>query len=65
MPISSPARPADSEYNSYYQPYVREVPDGDLLATLVAQRDSTAAVLAGISDKDAGFRYADGKWSDP
>jgi len=63
VPISSPARPADSEYNSYYQPYVHEVPDGDLLATLVAQRDSTAAVLAGISDKSAGYRYADGKWS--
>jgi len=59
----APARPADSEYNSYYQPYVKEVPDGDLLATLRAQRDSTAAVLAGISDKQAAYRYADGKWS--
>lgn len=63
MPSSSPARPADSEYNSFYQPYVTEVPDGDLLATLVAQRDSATAVLAGISDKNAGLRYADGKWS--
>ncbi len=63
MPSSSPARPADSEYNSYYQPYVKEVPDGDLLAMLREQRDSTAAVLAGISDKQAGFRYAEGKWS--
>ncbi|MEZ4413341.1 MAG: DinB family protein [Gemmatimonadales bacterium] len=63
MPEHSPARPADSEYNSYYQPYVKEVPDGDLLATLRYQRESTTAVLAGISDKLAAYRYADGKWS--
>jgi len=63
VPSSSPARPADSEYNSYYQPYVKEVPDGDLLTTLRSQRESTAAVLAGISDKGAGLRYAEGKWS--
>jgi len=63
LPTFSPARPADSEYNSYYQPYVKEVPDAGLLTTLRAQRDSTAAVLAGISDKQAAYRYADGKWS--
>lgn len=63
MPSHSPARPADSEYNKYFQPYVTEVPDGDLLSALAAQRDSTTAVLAGISDTQAGFRYADGKWS--
>jgi hypothetical protein len=62
MPASS-ARPADSEYNSYYQPYVKEVPDGDLLSTLRHQRESTTAVLAGISDKHAAYRYAEGKWS--
>jgi len=59
----SPARPADSEYNKYFQPYVGEVPDGDLLAMLETQRDATHAVLAGIPDTKAGFRYADGKWS--
>lgn len=63
MSKHAPARPDDSEYNSYYQPYVGEVPDGDLLATLEAQRSSTAAVLAGISDRQAAFRYAEGKWS--
>jgi hypothetical protein len=63
MPASSPARPADSEYNKYYQPYVNEVPDGELLSTLAAQQVSTAAILAGISDASAGYRYADGKWS--
>lgn len=63
MPKRSPDRPAPSEYNAYFQPYVSEVPDGDLLTTLEAQRDSTSAVLARIPDARAGFRYADGKWS--
>ncbi len=63
MASPSPSRPPDSEYNSYYQPYVKEVPEGDLLDTLKAQRDSTSAVLAGLSDKQADFRYAAGKWS--
>lgn len=63
LPSHSPARPSDSEYNAFYQPYVAEVPAGDLLATLAAQRDSTAAVLDGIPESKAGFRYAEGKWS--
>lgn len=63
MPTHSPARPAPSEHNSYYQSYVAEVPEGDLLGTLAAERDSTAAVLAAIPESKAGFRYAPGKWS--
>ncbi|TFG46827.1 MAG: DinB family protein [Gemmatimonadales bacterium] len=63
MPSFSPARPAASEYYSFYQPYITAAPDGDLLTALRDQRDSTTAVLAGISDTQAGFRYAEGKWS--
>lgn len=63
MPNHSPDRPADSEYNRFYQPYVSEMPDGDLLDMLASQRDSTSALLAGISDANAGYRYATGKWS--
>ena len=63
MPTLSPARPAPSEHFSYYLTYVSEVPEGDLLATLTAQRDSTAALLATIPEAKAGYRYAPGKWS--
>ena len=63
MPGHSPARPSLSEYNAYYQPYVSESPGDDVLAALAAQRDSTAALLAGIPEARAGFRYAPGKWS--
>ena len=63
MPGHSPARPSLSEYNAYYQPYVSESPGEDVLAALAAQRDSTAALLVGIPEARAGFRYAPGKWS--
>jgi len=59
----SPPRPAKTEYNSYYQPYVDESPGEDVLAALVAQRDSTAALLAKVPENKAGYRYAPGKWT--
>jgi hypothetical protein len=63
MPTHSPARPAPSEHNAYYATYVAQVPDGDVLATLAAQRESTATVLAAIPESKAEYRYAPDKWS--
>ena len=57
------ARPARTEYAPYYHRYVSLVPDGDILASLERGRDETLALLAGIPESDAGFRYAPGKWS--
>ncbi|HXY69403.1 MAG TPA: DinB family protein [Gemmatimonadales bacterium] len=56
-------RPAPSEYAPYYQQYIDQVPDGDVLDLLRRQVEETAALLAGVSERDAGFRYAEGKWS--
>lgn len=58
-----PARPRPEEYNAYYEAYISEVADGRLLETLVAQRDETAALLAGLTEAQADYRYAEGKWS--
>ena len=63
MPVALPARPAATEYNAFYQPYVSEVPEGGLLDHLAAQQASTARFLAGIPEAKAGYRYAPGKWS--
>jgi hypothetical protein len=63
MATVSPARPAPSEYNAFYQTYVGVVPDGDLLGTLAAQIERTSATLAGVPEARADFRYAAGKWS--
>ena len=56
-------RPAPDEYVPYYRTYVDQVPDGDVLALLESQIAETAEMLSGLSDKEAEFRYAEGKWS--
>jgi len=57
------ARPAPTEYPPYYARYVNVVPDADLLDVLRRQVDETAALVTPLSDRDAEYRYADGKWS--
>jgi hypothetical protein len=56
-------RPAASEFASYYQGYVSQVPDGNLLAGLEQQGRDTVKLLRGIDEKKAQHRYAEGKWS--
>ena len=56
-------RPATSEYAPYYERYVGLVPTGDIVQTLSAQLEETLTTLAAISEAQAGYRYAPGKWS--
>lgn len=56
-------RPGADEYAPYYSKYVARVPDGNVLATLEEQLESTLAVLRNISEEKANSRYAEGKWS--
>ncbi len=56
-------RPRPDEHAAYYRTYIEQVPDGDLLDLLRRQVEETAALLAGVSERDAGFRYAAGKWT--
>jgi len=56
-------RPAPGEYAPYFERYVAQVGDGDILEILRRQVGETASLLAGVSDRDAGYRYAEGKWS--
>lgn len=63
MPVSYTERPAASEYAPYYARYVDRVPSGDIIGLLDTQLDDTLRLLDGLSDEDAGFRYAPDKWS--
>jgi hypothetical protein len=56
-------RPAADEYAGYYEKYISAVPDGDILATLAAQRANTLALLNSIPESKGGSSYAPGKWS--
>lgn len=61
-PVRIP-RPAATEYSPDYADYVRRIADGDVLEMLAQQAESTASLLAPLSDAEAGFRYQPEKWS--
>lgn len=54
--------PALTEYPSYYENYVRLVPDGDVREWLAKQQEATVALLSSISETEANYRYAPEKW---
>lgn len=56
-------RPAESEYVPYYGPYIALVPGDDLMSYFHSQTDSVASVLTTLTDEQALFRYAEGKWT--
>jgi uncharacterized damage-inducible protein DinB len=56
-------RPASGEYAPYYEKYIALVPEGDIVATLGQQLDTTLELLEGIDESQANKRYAADKWS--
>jgi hypothetical protein len=62
-PSAGIIRPTSGEYAEYYDRYISLVPEGDIVATLERQLDSTIALLSGIDESQANKRYEPGKWS--
>ena len=56
-------RPARGEFVDFYPTYISKVPEGDIIEILRTQCDETVALLAGIDELKADFRYAPGKWT--
>ena len=56
------SKPAAQEFNPYYGKYITLVGD-DALAALRAGGAATPRLLSGVSEQQAMFRYAPGKWS--
>ncbi len=56
-------RPEAGEYAPYYDRYISLVPADDIVATLDRQLPQTLAFLDGLSEEQAGFRYAPDKWT--
>jgi hypothetical protein len=56
-------RPADEEFTSFHEQYIRLVPDGSVLDHLAAQLDKTTDYLSSMTEMQANGRYAEGKWS--
>jgi uncharacterized damage-inducible protein DinB len=55
--------PAPGECDEYYNRYIEQVPDGDLLDILERGVAETRSVLAGLTVERETYRYEPGKWS--
>lgn len=63
MSTATIARPDAAEYAPFFETYVAQVPAGDVLDTLERQSEELPTLLSGLSERDAEYRYAPGKWS--
>jgi hypothetical protein len=58
-----PGRPQTTEHAPYFSRYIDLVPEDDIVGAIESQGSGTAALLAGVSEEKASFRYAPEKWS--
>ncbi|HEV2672470.1 MAG TPA: DinB family protein [Gemmatimonadales bacterium] len=56
-------RPEPDEIPAHFVGYIQRVPELDPVVVCAAQIEETAAALHGLSEADALYRYAPGKWS--
>lgn len=56
-------RPEPDEIPSHYLGYIKRVPENDPVIACASQIEETAALLHGVSESDAMYRYGRGKWS--
>ena len=56
-------RPEADEIPSHYVGYIKRVPELDPVMACASQIEETAALLRGLSETEAMYRYARGKWS--
>jgi uncharacterized damage-inducible protein DinB len=56
-------RPQKGDYALYYEKYIALVPSGDFLDILEQQHRELTRLLSPLTDQQAEFRYAPGKWS--
>lgn len=60
---ASIARPQSDEYYEYYDRYISQVPEGDLISLLREQALETVTLLQGLTPAQADHAYAPGKWT--
>jgi len=56
-------RPNESEYAPYYQGYVDQVSENDIMAVLRGELDELDVLLARVPAEKEKYAYADGKWT--
>lgn len=58
-----PQRPSIEEYMPYHEQYIGLVGEGAVTEILAKQLEGTTELLSEISDEQADYSYADGKWT--
>src|SRR5689334_7696031 len=56
-------RPTPTEYAPYYEDYVSQVSESDIMPVLRSQMDELDVLLARVEPAQETHRYAEGKWS--
>ena len=56
-------KPAGGEYNEYYNGYISQVTEPDLLGVLTAQPAEIAAIFAALDESKGTYAYDEGKWT--
>jgi len=63
MKPSTIEKPAAGEYNEYYNGYISQVTEPDLLGVLTAQPAEIAAIFAALDESKGTYAYDEGKWT--
>src|SRR5712692_11801591 len=56
-------QPLESEYAQYYQGYIGQVTEQEILPVLRSQTDALDVLLGRVAPERETYRYAEGKWS--
>lgn len=56
-------RPAKEEYASFYEDYIRLVPEGNVIEILEQQAELVNKVILSLKEEQSNYRYTEGKWS--
>src|SRR2546426_7021364 len=56
-------RPSETEYAPYYQSYIDQVSENDVLPVLRGELDDLDVLLGRVAPERETHRYAEGKWS--
>jgi hypothetical protein len=56
-------KPGTDEYHEFYQGYVDQVGPGNIMDILIRQMHESYTLMSSLSDSQASYRYAPGKWT--
>ncbi|KOY17917.1 DinB family protein [Paenibacillus xylanivorans] len=56
-------RPTTEEYAAFYEGYIQLVPEGNITERLELQANIVQTLLSSMTEEQANYRYAEGKWS--